>query len=84
MFYFNTTEVAGVIELPDGVDAVIPGDSGSLIMTLDKPIYRQEGYEVLFSVMLTVLLVLELLSILSVSHTRRPFPPLFRCAPYEL
>ncbi|KAF9386672.1 cytochrome c oxidase subunit 1 [Podila verticillata] len=37
-FYFCTTQMTGVIELPDGLDAVNPGDNAPLTVTLAKPI----------------------------------------------
>tara|TARA_A100000171_G_scaffold50540_1_gene62260 strand:+ start:563 stop:1753 length:1191 start_codon:yes stop_codon:yes gene_type:complete len=42
-FYFRTTDVTGSIELPSGVEMVMPGDSVSLTVTLIAPIAMDEG-----------------------------------------
>ncbi|HLS36005.1 MAG TPA: elongation factor Tu [Bacillota bacterium] len=42
-FYFRTTDVTGVIELPEGVDMVMPGDNVELDVELISPIAIEEG-----------------------------------------
>ena len=42
-FYFRTTDVTGVIELPEGVEMVMPGDNVKLDVTLIAPIAMEEG-----------------------------------------
>ena len=42
-FYFRTTDVTGVIELPEGVDMVMPGDNVELGVELISPIAIEEG-----------------------------------------
>ena len=42
-FYFRTTDVTGVIQLPEGVDMVMPGDNIELIVELISPIAIEEG-----------------------------------------
>ena len=37
-FYFRTTDVTGVIELPEGVEMVMPGDNVELTVELIAPI----------------------------------------------
>ena len=37
-FYFRTTDVTGSVELPEGVEMVMPGDNVSAIVTLLQPI----------------------------------------------
>ena len=37
-FYFRTTDVTGVVKLPDGVEMVMPGDNVSLTVELITPI----------------------------------------------
>ena len=37
-FYFRTTDVTGIIELPEGVEMVMPGDNISLVVNLITPI----------------------------------------------
>ena len=37
-FYFRTTDVTGVIELPEGVEMVMPGDNVEMIVDLIHPI----------------------------------------------
>ncbi|MBL48169.1 MAG: elongation factor Tu [Roseibacillus sp.] len=41
-FYFRTTDVTGSIELPDGVDMVMPGDNVTLKINLITPIAMEE------------------------------------------
>ena len=42
-FYFRTTDVTGVIELPEGVEMVMPGDNANLKVTLIYPIAIELG-----------------------------------------
>jgi elongation factor Tu len=42
-FYFRTTDVTGVIKLPDGVEMVMPGDNVELEVELIKPVALEEG-----------------------------------------
>ncbi|MDD3452813.1 MAG: elongation factor Tu [Bacilli bacterium] len=42
-FYFRTTDVTGVIELPEGVEMVMPGDNISMSVELIAPIALEQG-----------------------------------------
>lgn len=42
-FYFRTTDVTGTIELPEGVEMVMPGDNVEMGVQLICPIAMQEG-----------------------------------------
>jgi elongation factor Tu len=42
-FYFRTTDVTGTIELPEGVEMVMPGDNVQMTVTLINPIAMDEG-----------------------------------------
>ncbi|MDH0446794.1 elongation factor Tu [Shewanella sp. GD04112] len=42
-FYFRTTDVTGTIELPEGVEMVMPGDNIKMKVTLICPIAMDEG-----------------------------------------
>ena len=42
-FYFRTTDVTGVIELPTGVDMVMPGDNVEITVDLIHPIAIENG-----------------------------------------
>ena len=42
-FYFRTTDVTGTIELPKGVEMVMPGDNIDMVIDLVKPIAIEEG-----------------------------------------
>ncbi|MCF6776673.1 elongation factor Tu [Thiotrichales bacterium 19X7-9] len=42
-FYFRTTDVTGSIELPEGVEMVMPGDNIKMNVTLIAPIAMEEG-----------------------------------------
>ena len=42
-FYFRTTDVTGVVELPDGTEMVMPGDNTRMTVTLIAPIAMDEG-----------------------------------------
>jgi len=41
-FYFRTTDVTGIIQLPDGVEMVMPGDNIKMIIELITPIAMEE------------------------------------------
>jgi elongation factor Tu len=41
-FYFRTTDVTGSIELPEGVEMVMPGDNVRLVVSLITPIAMEE------------------------------------------
>ena len=42
-FYFRTTDVTGTIELPEGVEMVMPGDNVKIDVSLIKPVAVEEG-----------------------------------------
>ncbi|MEE3502822.1 elongation factor Tu [Acidiphilium acidophilum] len=42
-FYFRTTDVTGVVTLPDGVEMVMPGDNVTVDVQLIAPIAMDEG-----------------------------------------
>ena len=42
-FYFRTTDVTGVVELPEGVEMVMPGDNVSLQVELIQPVAMEDG-----------------------------------------
>jgi elongation factor Tu len=42
-FYFRTTDVTGAVELPEGVEMVMPGDNIQMDVTLIAPIAMEEG-----------------------------------------
>jgi elongation factor Tu len=42
-FYFRTTDVTGVIELPKGIEMVMPGDNTEMIVELIHPIALEQG-----------------------------------------
>ena len=42
-FYFRTTDVTGAVELPEGVEMVMPGDNVQMEATLIAPIAMEEG-----------------------------------------
>ncbi|MBU3824498.1 MAG: elongation factor Tu [Candidatus Oceanisphaera merdipullorum] len=42
-FYFRTTDVTGTIELPEGVEMVMPGDNVNMVVTLIAPIAMEDG-----------------------------------------
>jgi elongation factor Tu len=41
-FYFRTTDVTGVVTLPDGVEMVMPGDNVNLVVTMIMPIAMEK------------------------------------------
>ena len=42
-FYFRTTDVTGAVELPEGVEMVMPGDNISIKVELIAPIAMEDG-----------------------------------------
>ena len=42
-FYFRTTDVTGIINLPDGVELCMPGDNGVMSVELITPIAIEKG-----------------------------------------
>jgi elongation factor Tu len=42
-FYFRTTDVTGAVELPSGVEMVMPGDNVKMVVKLIAPIAMEEG-----------------------------------------
>ena len=42
-FYFRTTDVTGAVELPEGVEMVMPGDNIKMVVSLIHPIAMDEG-----------------------------------------
>ncbi|PCH56314.1 MAG: elongation factor Tu [Legionellales bacterium] len=42
-FYFRTTDVTGAVELPEGVEMVMPGDNIKMVVTLICPIAMEDG-----------------------------------------
>ena len=42
-FYFRTTDVTGDIQLPDGVEMVMPGDNVTITVELITPVALEEG-----------------------------------------
>ena len=42
-FYFRTTDITGVISLPEGVEMVMPGDNSQFIVELIAPIAMEAG-----------------------------------------
>jgi elongation factor Tu len=42
-FYFRTTDVTGVTELPSGVEMVMPGDNVKMVVELIQPVAMEEG-----------------------------------------
>jgi elongation factor Tu len=42
-FYFRTTDVTGAVQLPEGVEMVMPGDNISVEVNLISPIAMEEG-----------------------------------------
>ena len=41
-FYFRTTDVTGIVELPAGTEMVMPGDNVKMVVTLINPIAMEE------------------------------------------
>lgn len=48
-FYFRTTDVTGVITLPEGTEMVMPGDTISITVDLIQPIAMEEGLGLRFA-----------------------------------
>jgi len=42
-FYFRTTDVTGVVDLPEGTEMVMPGDNTEMKVTLIQPIAMEDG-----------------------------------------
>ena len=42
-FYFRTTDVTGVVKLPEGTEMVMPGDNVDMTVTLIQPVAMDEG-----------------------------------------
>jgi elongation factor Tu len=42
-FYFRTTDVTGAVDLPEGVEMVMPGDNVAVTVSLIAPIAMEEG-----------------------------------------
>ena len=42
-FYFRTTDVTGVVHLPEGTEMVMPGDNTAMEIELIAPIAMDEG-----------------------------------------
>ncbi|HEY8980818.1 MAG TPA: elongation factor Tu [Streptomyces sp.] len=42
-FYFRTTDVTGVVTLPEGTEMVMPGDNTGMLVQLIQPIAMEEG-----------------------------------------
>jgi elongation factor Tu len=42
-FYFRTTDVTGIVDLPEGTEMVMPGDNVSVTVNLITPIAMDEG-----------------------------------------
>ena len=42
-FYFRTTDVTGVVTLPEGTEMVMPGDNTEMSVTLIQPVAMEEG-----------------------------------------
>ncbi|WNH50993.1 elongation factor Tu [Stenotrophomonas oahuensis] len=42
-FYFRTTDITGAVELPEGVEMVMPGDNIKMVVTLINPVAMDEG-----------------------------------------
>ena len=42
-FFFRTTDVTGMVKLPEGTEMVMPGDNVAMTVELGKPIAMEEG-----------------------------------------
>jgi len=42
-FYFRTTDITGEVQLPEGVEMVMPGDNIKMVVTLIGPIAMEDG-----------------------------------------
>ncbi len=43
-FYINTMDITGVVELPEGVEMVMPGDNTTMIVELISPVALEAGH----------------------------------------
>ncbi len=41
-FYFRTTDVTGTVDLPEGIEMVMPGDNAGFVVELQKPVALEE------------------------------------------
>ena len=42
-FYFRTTDVTGILNLPEGTEMIMPGDNTAIELKLEKPIAMEKG-----------------------------------------
>jgi elongation factor Tu len=42
-FYFRTTDVTGSVDLPEGIEMVMPGDNVNMVVSLIAPIAMEDG-----------------------------------------
>ncbi|MDD5225181.1 MAG: elongation factor Tu, partial [bacterium] len=42
-FFFRTTDVTGIVKLPEGVEMVMPGDNTNMQVEMIMPIAMEEG-----------------------------------------
>ncbi|HEY8496276.1 MAG TPA: elongation factor Tu, partial [Limnochordales bacterium] len=42
-FYFRTTDVTGTVQLPQGMEMVMPGDNVQMTVELITPVALEEG-----------------------------------------
>ncbi|MGH3694725.1 MAG: elongation factor Tu, partial [Pseudonocardiaceae bacterium] len=42
-FYFRTTDVTGVVTLPEGIEMVMPGDNTEMVVQLIQPVAMDEN-----------------------------------------
>ncbi|EPJ46996.1 MAG: elongation factor TU [Osedax symbiont Rs1] len=42
-FFFRTTDITGDVQLPEGVEMVMPGDNVKMVVELINPIAMEEG-----------------------------------------
>ena len=47
-FFFGTADVTGIVELPEGVEMVMPGDNLAVEIELQKSIAMEPGQRLLF------------------------------------
>jgi elongation factor Tu len=43
VFFFLTTNVTGQVQLPGGIDLVMPGDNAAVVVHLEKPVALENG-----------------------------------------
>ena len=60
-FYFRTTDVTGAVELPDGVEMVMPGDNIKVKVELIAPIAMEDGlrFAIRFAIITTMFAIRE-------------------------